>query len=394
MLVEFLVLLVLPLRFLLSGAKTAHPHVQNHVPNRYTKLQLWVRSVGFRDLGGTQAAVLVTWDRYPRPVADDFQTRTIVPMKGKADTLPQSDAWVYELKWDGMRAAIFIGRNADGEPSVRVQSSNGRDVTHSFPDLEPLAELGQHFDALVLDGEIVAFAGSKPSFNRLQSRMHVADRAEAVRRSAITPVVFVAFDLLHLNGHDTMGLPFENRRRLLEQIDDELPCWTVCEQHTDNVQGLLEAVTESGLEGIMAKRKNSIYQPGRRSPDWIKIKPRLRQEFVVGGWLGGQGSRTGGLGSLLVGYYDGNALHYAGRAGSGLTDATQTEWQSLLVDTAICPFEAAPTFPRDKVVHWCEPLHVAEIAFAEWGGDGKHLRHPVVLGRRTDKDPTAVIRES
>ena len=326
-------------------------------------------------------------------VADHSATRTIVPMKGKADVLPRGDSWVYELKWDGMRAIIFID-DVDGAPSVRVQSSNGRDVTASFPELQALAELGDHFDGLVLDGEIVAFDGAMPSFNALQTRMHVSDPNDAIRRAAIVPVVFVAFDLLHLDGHDTMALPFANRRMLLEQIDDELSCWTICEQHADNPDGLLEAVADSGLEGIMAKRRTSVYQPGRRSADWIKIKPRLRQEFVVGGWLEGRGSRSGGLGSLLVGYYDGDVLLYAGRAGSGLTDATQAEWQAVLTDSARCPFAEVPALPRDKIVHWCEPTEVAEIAFGEWGGEGKHLRHPVVLGRRTDKAAKAVIRET
>lgn len=316
-------------------------------------------------------------------------------MKGQADAVPRGAQWVYELKWDGMRIIAFIERGHHGEPNrVRLQSSNSRDVTNSYPELQNLAPLADHFDGLVLDGEVVAFRDAKPSFNTLQTRMHVTDPADAARRAAITPVVFVAFDLLHLDGHDTMALPFVNRRALLEQLSDDDPCWTVCEQHGDNVDGLLDAVIESGLEGIMAKNINSSYQPGRRSPDWIKIKPRLRQEFVVGGWLGGKGSRTGGLGSLLVGYFDGDELHYAGRAGSGLTNATQAEWQSLLQPATHSPFVDTPTFARDTVVHWCVPCEVVEIAFAEWVKDGHHLRHPVVLGRRTDKDPHDVVLET
>lgn len=332
---------------------------------------------------------------YPRAVGEPIDKRIIVPMKGKADSLPRGDQWVYELKWDGMRVVAFITRGAAGSDNqVRLQSSNGRDITNSFPELQALGGLADLFDGLVLDGEIVAFADGKPNFNTLQSRMHVTDPIDAARRSATTPVLFVAFDLLHLDGHDTLGLPLENRRALLEQISDDDPCWTICEQHTDNVDGLLQAVIDSGIEGIMAKTKHSLYHPGRRSPDWIKIKPRLRQEFVVGGWLDGRGNRSGGLGSLLVGYYDDDRLRYAGRAGSGLTEATQREWQELLIESAICPFDEAPTFPRDKVVHWCEPSEVVEIAFGEWAGDGHNLRHPVVLGRRSDKLPADVGRET
>lgn len=324
-------------------------------------------------------------------MSDAIENRTIVPMKGKSGEIPRGDRWVYELKWDGMRVVAFI--SGGDTPTVRLQSSNGRDVTHSFPELHALADLGTHFDGLVLDGEIVAFDGDKPSFNVLQTRMHVADPNDAARRAGITPVLFVAFDLLHLDGHDTMALPLVNRRALLEQISDDDPTWTICEQHADNIDGLMQAVVESELEGIVAKKLNSIYQPGRRSPDWIKIKPRLRQEFVVGGWLGGHGRRSGGLGSILLGYYDGDDFHYAGRAGSGLSDQRQRTWQQLLTESSVCPFVEPPTFPRDRIVHWCEPTEIAEIAFHAWGNDGQHLRHPVVLGRRTDKDPRDVTRE-
>lgn len=318
-----------------------------------------------------------------------------MPMKAKADAIPRSEQWVYELKWDGMRVLAFILRGSDGEANqVRLQSSNGRDVTHSFPELQGLASLADLFDGLVLDGEVVAFDGAKPSFSTLQTRMHVTDPIDAARRAATTPVMFVVFDLLHLDGHDTMALPLANRRALLEQISEDEPCWTICEQQDGNFDGLLQAVVDLGLEGIVAKNINSTYQAGRRSPDWIKVKPRLRQEFVVGGWLGRKGSRTGGLGSLLVGYYRGGKLRYAGRAGSGLTNATQREWQDLLQPAAGCPFVTAPSIPRDKTVNWCEPTAIAEIAFAEWAGDGHLLRHPVVLGRRTDKDPQSVILET
>ena len=317
-----------------------------------------------------------------------------MPMKGKAGELPRGDRWVYELKWDGMRVLVFISPGDSGSTTVRLQSSNGRDVTKSFPELQELARLGGLYNGLVLDGEIVAFRDGKPSFNELQTRMHVADINEARRRSKHTPVIFVAFDLLHLNGHDTMALPFGDRRTLLEQIDDDEPCWTVCEQHHDQVDELLRAVADAHLEGIMAKSTSSVYQPGRRSPDWIKIKPRLRQEFVVGGWTEGRGGRTGQLGSLLVGYYDDNSLRYAGRAGSGLDEITHREWKDRLTTRQQSPFDDPPSLPNDKVVHWCEPDEVVEIAFSEWGGDGRHLRHPVVLGRRTDKDPTMVTREA
>lgn len=328
-------------------------------------------------------------------MAASLESRTIAPMKGKSETtVPRGDDWVYELKWDGMRVLVFVMRRDDGDHRVRLQSSNGRDVTASFPELQAMADLADDYDGLVLDGEVVAFADGKPDFTTLQkNRIHVSDRNEAERRSVTTPVLFVAFDLLHLDGHDTFALPLENRRSLLEHLDDDAPCWTICEQHEGDVDALLDVVSEKGLEGIVAKRLGSAYRPGRRSPDWVKVKPRPRQEFVVGGWLEGRGSSVGGLGSLLVGYYDLGALHYAGRAGSGLTVATRLEWQSRLTPSPTCPFAQTPPLPRDKVAHWCNPDHVVEIAFGEWT-TGNVLRHPVVLGYRSDKRPTEVRRET
>lgn len=318
----------------------------------------------------------------------DLGTRTIAPMKAQPGDNTIGDNWVYELKWDGMRQLLHITH--DG---VRVQSSNERNVTASFPELAPLQELLGGMSGLVLDGEAVAFDDDgRPSFAAMQRRMHISDPAEAARRSTTTPIMFVAFDVLHVDGHDTFALPLSSRRELLDQVFDDGPNWKRSSQHPE-LAPLLDVVNANHLEGVVAKRPTSTYQPGRRSPDWLKIKPRRRQEFVVGGWTAGQGNRAGRLGSLLVGFYDGDKLRYAGRAGSGLTDTTIAEWQSLLSPVNQCPFATTPALPRDRNVQWCDPSHVVEIAFGEWSGD-HHLRHPVVLGRRTDKHPQDVVRES
>lgn len=313
-----------------------------------------------------------------------------MPMRGVPGELPYGDGWVYELKWDGMRILAHLG---DGQ--VRLQSSNGRDVTGSFPELESLAELAEGFDSLVLDGEVVAFADGRPSFNALQHRMHVTDPHDAARRAKQVPVMFVVFDLLWLNEHDTRRLPLVNRRALLDQTIHNGAHWRICEQHDDDPEALLETVLSNDLEGIMAKRSASLYETGRRSQHWVKIKPRQRQEFVVGGWLSGRGTRTGGLGSLLVGYYDNDGhLRFAGRAGSGLTDATIRWWQGALQTQPECPFAEVPSITLEgRTIHWCKPELVAEIAFNEWA-DGHQLRHPVVLGHRSDKDPSTITRES
>lgn len=309
-------------------------------------------------------------------------------MKAVGGEAPRGDGWVYELKWDGMRLIAFISENG-----VRLQSSNGHDVTNSFPELAALSDLADNLDGLVLDGEAVAFADGRPSFNALQRRMHVTDGAEAARRSNDTPVLFVVFDMLRLGDHDTMALPLVDRRKLLEQIVIDDSRWSLCPQYGDNLDELLAAVKSAGLEGIVAKRSTSRYQPGRRSSDWVKVKPRRRQEFVVGGWLAGQGARSGSLGSLIVGYYDdGDNLRFAGRAGSGLDAASIEEWQATLTAREACPFVEPPALPKERAVTWCEPDQVAEIAFGEWSDQGQ-LRHPVVLGRRGDKDPRTVVRE-
>lgn len=316
-------------------------------------------------------------------------------MKGIAGELPEGDDWVYELKWDGMRIIAHITRTADETPAVKLQSSNGRDVTVSFPELHALGELGEGYQRLVLDGEVVAFSpDGKPSFNALQQRMHVTDAFDAERRALHTPTVFVVFDLLRIDDNETTSLPLTQRRHLLEQIVESGDHWRICEQHSDGAGELLDAVIAADLEGIMAKRASAKYQPGKRSPAWVKIKPRKRQEFVVGGWLSGRGSRAGGLGSLLVGYYDGDNLLFAGRAGSGLNDSSIADWQARLTVTDTCPFAELPSVTLEgRTLHWCNPDQVAEIAFNDWA-DGHQLRHPVVLGRRTDKDPTEVIRET
>ncbi len=291
---------------------------------------------------------------------------------------PTGDDWTFELKYDGMRAITFVTPTG-----VRVQSANERDVTASFPELASMAVLADGVDMLILDGELIAFDNGRLSFGAMQHRMHVTDAGEAARRARANPVMYVVFDLLGLHNHDTTALPLDQRRQLLHDLVEPGPNWKLATPESDP-DPLLDAVNLLGLEGIVAKRTSSTYQPGRRSSDWRKIKPQGRQEFVVGGWTTGLGQRTGSIGSLLLGYHDPSGLRYAGRAGSGLSQATISEWDELVVRRATSPFVDEVDLPRDRQVLWCEPNHVVEIAYGEWP-DGGHLRHPVVLGRRTDK---------
>jgi len=314
-------------------------------------------------------------------------------MKATAGSLPEGDGWTYEVKWDGMRALAFV---EDGR--LRVQSSNERDVTVSWPELADLPAALPVTTAL-LDGELIATDDAgRPSFSRLQQRMHLTNPAEARRRSTSVPVTYVVFDLLHLDGHDLMDQALTDRRRLLEGVVEPGPSWRCSPVHDDG-EALLAAADQQGLEGVVAKRLDSTYQPGTRTRLWRKVKVRRRQEMVVGGWLPGEGGRSGRLGALLVGYHDaagdGRPLRFAGRVGTGFTDVELRRLAAQLepLATDVCPFDPPP--PRADLVRgarWVRPELVAELAFAEWTDDNR-LRHPSYLGLRTDKPAGEVTRD-
>ena len=317
--------------------------------------------------------------------------RTIRPMKAvAADEVPVGEGWSYEIKWDGMRLVAFLDH--DG---VRLQSSNGNGATNSFPELEALSELLVGFDSLILDGEVVAMNDTGiPDFGRLQHRMHVQDRADALRRAVDVPVSYAVFDVLGVNGDDTLRLPLRDRRSLLDQIVEPGSHWLLTESHSGDPAALLDVVLTSGLEGLIAKRLDSLYEEGKRSRSWIKVKPRMRQEFVVGGWSEGRDGNTGSLGSLLLGVMEGPKLVHCGSVGSGLRAAQRREWKDRLTASALdsSPFDNEVDATGGRRFRWCEPKAVVEVAFHDWSEDG-YLRHPVYLGTRTDKAPEDVVRE-
>ena len=318
-------------------------------------------------------------------------------MKAVPGDLPDADgSWAYEIKWDGMRILAFL--DSDG---VRLASSNGNSATVAFPELQGLTALMSGFESMVLDGEVVAFGeDGLPSFSTLQHRMHVSDPKAALSRAQDTPVTFAIFDLLHLNGHDLIGLPLSDRRKLLEQIVDTAGShWRLTQQTLDNPAAMLQNVADRGMEGLIAKRLTSTYQEGKRSKSWLKVKPTQRQEFVVGGWSEGRDGNAGGLGSLLLGVMadgeeGGRELQPCGSVGSGLDDADRKWWRNQLSEDRIeeSPF-ATSVVPLGRVLRWSDPVHVVEVAFGEWTDDGR-LRFPVYLGRRNDKDPADVVREA
>lgn len=307
---------------------------------------------------------------------------SIAPMLATLGAPLSDPGQAIEFKWDGIRCVAFL---EDG--GVRLQSRNGNDVTAAYPELGALREpAGDR--ALVLDGEIVALdAAGRPSFARLQQRMQVAHPAPSL--VAAVPVVYYAFDVLHLGGISTMQLPYAQRRDLLEGLGLDSAVVRVPRHFPGaDPEAVMTAARAQGLEGIVVKRLASVYQPGRRSPTWIKVPINATQEVVIIGWKPGQGRRAGTIGALLtaVAGPDGR-LSFAGGVGTGFTQQMLTHMQDVLRPYArgTAP---VPGIPREftRGARWVEPLFVGEVAFRNWTPDGR-LRHPSWRGLRPDKSP-------
>jgi len=338
--------------------------------------------------------------RRPGPAVVGFQpdlptakARFIDPMKPRlVQTPPTAGDWIYELKFDGIRLiAVKTGKK------VSLLSRNKNELAGRFPEIvEAVKSLPAR--ECVIDGEVVALdEEGRSSFQLLQAR-------EMEGRKS--PVYFYAFDLLQLDGKSLIGLPLEARKNVLEKL---------CADAGDPIRysgviggdakALLDEVKQRGLEGIVGKQRTSVYEPGRRSGAWIKLKCANKQEFVIGGYTPPQGSRKH-FGAILVGYYENKRLVFAGKVGTGFT----TEWLSVLhkkfraEERSDCPFVDLPSKQNGQWVlgitpsmmrkmHWVNPVFVCEIKFAEWTRDGK-LRAPVFLGLREDKKAGDVVRDA
>jgi bifunctional non-homologous end joining protein LigD len=342
----------------------------------------------------------VKGQRNPRPAPGSTREpkrepmpELIRPMLATLGELPppsEDDEFGYEMKWDGLRAVVYV---ADGR--VRVVSRNDRDVTVAYPEICDLGEALGDVPA-VLDGEIVACdPAGRISFMALQPRMHVRDPAEIRRLREEVPVTYKVFDLLYLDGHMTIGLPYVQRRELLESLRLEGPHWDTPPYRKGGGAQALAASEEQQLEGIVAKRLDSVYEPGRRSSAWIKVKHTRTQEVIVGGWTPGKGRREGTIGALLLGIPGPEGLEYVGQVGTGFTRETLDDLYRRLrpLERKTPPFaHSLPT--RDaKDAHWVTPKLVGEVEFGEWTRDGR-LRQPSWRGLRPDKTPDEVVRES
>ncbi len=297
------------------------------------------------------------------------------------DCLVPGDGWLYERKFDGERCLVFC----DG--TLRLLSRNKKRLNDTYPELEDVF-FGMHEERFIADGEIVAFEGDVTSFPRLQERMRIVDRSRA-RRSEV-PVYFYLFDLMYLDGFDLCALPLHTRKRILHRLvpfDDPL-------RYTDHRSGdgadYYREACRKGWEGIIAKRAAGRYLQ-RRSTDWLKFKCLARQEFVIGGYTEPGGIRRG-FGALLIGFYRGENLIYAGKVGTGFDERVLAELHECLAarEQTASPFTGKER--PEKGEHFVTPDLVCEIAFTEWTPDGK-LRHPRFLGLRRDKPAGEVVRE-
>jgi bifunctional non-homologous end joining protein LigD len=308
-----------------------------------------------------------------------------------AESLPADDErWAYEMKWDGVRAVVHVD---GGRPTA--WSRNDIDITDTYPELRAMAESMGATQA-VLDGELVALdPAGRPSFELLQPRMHVSGAARIRRLTASVPVTYFIFDVLHLDGRSTLSAPYRERRALLEDLGLSGPSWRTPTAWFGGGQAVLAAAREQHLEGVVAKRLDSPYQPGARSRSWLKIKNVRTQEVLIVGWRPGQGRRADGIGSLLLAIPTADGLQYAGKVGTGFTAATLQDLQRRLepLATSRSPLGDAVPGADARGARWVRPELVGEIRFTEWTRDGR-LRHPAWRGLRPDKRPDQVVRES
>jgi bifunctional non-homologous end joining protein LigD len=320
------------------------------------------------------------------------------PMLAKPGSLPKNQQdYGFEIKWDGIRAIAYIT-----DQRIILQSRNRKDITNQYPEISAIGKVlgGKQ---VVLDGEIVALGpDGKPSFSALQHRMGLRSEKTIKRMTEVTPVKYMIFDILFIAGASTEELVYTERRTQLEALNLDGTAWQTPPYYPGDGQALLKTSKQLDLEGVIAKRLNSIYEAGKRTGAWIKIKNQRRQELVIAGWVSGAGRRSSRIGAILTGYYDVTAeeaaergqpqrLIYSGKVGTGFSDASLAELAAAFQSLRRPDNPFANRIPY-KDAHFVEPRLIGEFEFTEWTGHNT-LRHPSFKGLRTDKEPTEVIRE-
>ena len=287
----------------------------------------------------------------------------VLPMKAMIGNLPPDDEnWAYEIKWDGYRTLCFV---KDG--AVRLQSSNLLDVTAKYPELHEFAG-SVNAGSAIIDGELVVLdPDGRPRFELMQQHA--------------TQVAFYVFDVLSVDGHDTIALPYEQRRALVTGLVEAGSNWMVPAHRIGDGPALVAATVEQELEGVMAKRLGSTYQPGKRTPNWRKVKNRYSVEVVIGGYTPGTGNRTSTFGALLVGVAGADGLKFAGGVGTGFNQTTLADLTARLkrLRTDQCPFITLPPREYSRDAIWVRAELRATVEIAEFTNEG-YVRHSSFTG--------------
>ncbi len=300
----------------------------------------------------------------------------VKPMLAVSGQPFNSAEWIFEPKIDGTRCLAEVS-----ERGLLLYNRRLLDIAYRYPEVTDA--LAQAASGCMLDGEITVFADNRPSFAALARRDHQSERMRIEYLARDLPASYVVFDILYAKESCVMNLPLRQRKRILHEVLQENETVIIVDSFPEKGEDYFQAALKMGIEGVVAKRLNSIYLPGARSPDWIKIKKSFKLDLVIGGYIPGKGGRAPYFGGLLLGAYSHGQLHYVGRVGSGFTDR---ELEEIAADFSLLdhsPFSNAPPTPE---VRWVKPNQVVQVSALEVTQDG-HLRAPVFLRTRDDKEP-------